>query len=497
MMNGSMTVFSVSFVEGGFWPLLRFLLLLFLYPSLFFQSSIWFFLLLIYAASVSAIQLSKLGERTVVAGSIAITDSVVACLFTFFLSSPLTSPVIPILFLFPALGASVLDLKFGAILGILNLALLFILETVREHSLWPPGPYLIEITGILLLGLFLGTLLSYSKRQGRQSQMLISLIESGQQLGSSLSLERVVEALGQVLGAIFSFNTAAVYLIDERSRDGMVKLKGLFTPFRKPLSDFVLATEGSQFASCVREKIGFVVSDLRKESDSVVNYPRFRSALMVPLQFEGRPLGGVLLTHPLPHAYDEDHLRTLSIIANQSSVAFRNVQLHETTRVLAITDSLTKVFTHSFFQEALLDQIGQCAQKGKPLSLIMLDVDYFKRINDTFGHPQGDRVLAQLAAVLKEHASQKDLLSRYGGDEFCVLLPEASKMEAAVIAERVRSGVEEFSFIAGSQPVKITLSCGIASFPDDANSGGKLLEAADKALYQAKQGGRNRVAIFS
>jgi diguanylate cyclase (GGDEF)-like protein len=161
---------------------------------------------------------------------------------------------------------------------------------------------------------------------------------------------------------------------------------------------------------------------------------------------------------------------------------------------LAVTDGLTGVFNHRRFQEQLQAEILRSDRHKRPLSVLMIDVDFFKKVNDALGHPAGDELLRRLAEVLSADLRQTDLIARYGGEEFAVLLPETSKTEAVQVAERMRQAVESQLNGEGAKwPVRITVSIGVATFPEEGPSGEQVLVAADQAMYVAKRQGRNRV----
>ncbi|MDX2010920.1 MAG: diguanylate cyclase [Myxococcaceae bacterium] len=160
---------------------------------------------------------------------------------------------------------------------------------------------------------------------------------------------------------------------------------------------------------------------------------------------------------------------------------------------LAVTDGLTGLFNHRRFQEALHSELLRCERHKRPLAVLMLDVDFFKKVNDSMGHPAGDELLRRLAEVLSKDLRQTDLIARYGGEEFAVLLPETTKAEALQVGERMREAVEARINENTTWPQRITVSVGVATFPEDAKSAEDLLEAADQALYVAKRQGRNRV----
>ena len=174
---------------------------------------------------------------------------------------------------------------------------------------------------------------------------------------------------------------------------------------------------------------------------------------------------------------------------------------HETRRALRLLDEqsriddLTGLATHGAFKERLEREFQRAARYRRLLSLLMVDVDYFKHYNDHFGHPAGDRLLRRVGRMVAGELRRVDFGARYGGDEFSVILPETPKAAAAVVAERIRRSIERHPFLhSASQPLgRVTVSVGVATYPEDAAAGVKLVEAADRALYRAKTDGRNRV----
>jgi len=162
---------------------------------------------------------------------------------------------------------------------------------------------------------------------------------------------------------------------------------------------------------------------------------------------------------------------------------------------LAVRDGLTSLYNHRYFQEALALEVARSKRYGKHCSLVFMDVDNFKKYNDTHGHPQGDLLLQTLAQILMSHLRVSDLAARYGGEEFVLLLPETAKDAALGIAEGLRQKVEEHPFAGReTQPLgKVTISIGVAGFPGDGAEAAELLCCADQLLYRAKHGGKNMV----
>jgi len=166
--------------------------------------------------------------------------------------------------------------------------------------------------------------------------------------------------------------------------------------------------------------------------------------------------------------------------------------------ILAITDDLTKLYNYRYFQQRLTDEIEKAKSNQQEISLIMIDIDYFKKFNDTYGHPQGDKILKRVAKIIKNTLRNEDIVVRYGGEEFAIVLVGTGKAKALEIAERIRSNIEQYPFTLGKEglAVALTVSLGLAAYPEDALSKDDLIARADQALYQAKEWGRNNVQGF-
>ncbi|MFH0826491.1 MAG: sensor domain-containing diguanylate cyclase [Candidatus Omnitrophota bacterium] len=189
----------------------------------------------------------------------------------------------------------------------------------------------------------------------------------------------------------------------------------------------------------------------------------------------------------------KDDIRMLTMLANQAGLAIENSQLYEKTVQMAHMDSLTELWNHGYFQYLLQRELEKTKAMKAPLSLIMFDIDDFKIYNDSLGHQVGDRMLKELAELLKNQSRKMDYVCRYGGEEFTIILPQTEKKEAYVIAERLRQDIEKHVFVhAQTLPKKtFTSSLGLATYPEDGQSSAELIEATDKALYQAKSKGKN------
>ena len=173
--------------------------------------------------------------------------------------------------------------------------------------------------------------------------------------------------------------------------------------------------------------------------------------------------------------------------------------VNEKLRELATKDGLTGLFNHRYFQEAIDREISRTIRYDKPLTLILLDIDHFKKVNDTYGHPAGDAVLKVISAIIKKAVRESDLVARYGGEEFAAILPETDLKGGAILAERIRRAVEAMDIPVDGQTIQVTISLGVTTYNLSSGSDGKaaFVSAADKGLYHSKEGGRNKLSIVS
>ncbi len=237
-----------------------------------------------------------------------------------------------------------------------------------------------------------------------------------------------------------------------------------------------------------------IIANATDDDDRYVrnNDSNVQSILCVPLIASDEPIGVINITNKASgRGFSPQDLELLTALANQAAVAINNAQLYE----MAITDELTRLYIRRYFNLKLEGEIRRSKRYGHKMSLVMCDLDRFKSVNDTYGHQMGDVVLQTVAGVLRSNAREMDTPSRFGGEEFAVILPETDADGAVVMAERVRKAVEGLR-IEGL-PQSITISLGVASFPQHAAGVRELIGAADAALYNAKHQGRNRVCVFA
>ena len=223
-----------------------------------------------------------------------------------------------------------------------------------------------------------------------------------------------------------------------------------------------------------------------------------KSHLTLPLAVEGEIKGCISLNSDQPSAFDAQNLQFFSVIGYQMAATLQHLQRFSSVKNMAIYDTLTGLYNRRYFEERLRVEAQRSFANSIPLSLIMVDIDHFKKVNDTLGHPEGDMILREIASLLKKSVRENDTVARYGGEEFILILPKAGIEVSTMIAERIRLLVESTLFDVGKAQLNLSVSLGISSFPvHRARSDGELIKMADQALYEAKRGGRNRVCVFS
>jgi diguanylate cyclase (GGDEF)-like protein len=187
-------------------------------------------------------------------------------------------------------------------------------------------------------------------------------------------------------------------------------------------------------------------------------------------------------------------VKLLTIVARSASLALENAELHRRTEELTIIDELTGTFNYRYFVQKLEEEKKRALRYDLPLSLIMVDIDWFKKINDSYGHEIGNIVLKELSSVIKRCIRDVDIFARYGGEEFVIILPQTPQVEASRIGERIREQVEHTIMeTEASGKLKITVSVGVTSFPENGKSHEEIVSVADQALYRAKGSGKNLV----
>lgn len=224
-----------------------------------------------------------------------------------------------------------------------------------------------------------------------------------------------------------------------------------------------------------------------------------RGVVCIPLASHNKPVGILYLFDKETRQLKERQLDQLALFASFASMAIDNASLHSRTKLMALTDALTGLYNNRYFMQVFPHELVRARRYMKPLSIIMMDVDNFKKLNDTFGHPKGDQVLASVGNIISCSLRAADLSFRYGGEEFTVILPETRLEGAFMVAETLREKISKGAspLLGRSSEQNVTVSLGVASYPIDGATTDQLLAHADACLYHAKRQGKDRAHWIS
>jgi len=328
---------------------------------------------------------------------------------------------------------------------------------------------------------------------------LEALIKATNQLSkSSYNLSKTLTAIIKILKDYFGYKYFDILLKNE---------EGFLVP-SKTTKDFPLEVKENFKASINKgegltgtaAKLGEIicVNDVSKDKRYIPAIRGIKSEIVLPIT-TGQGIIGVLdIEDVRANTFTPNVIQLLKVLTTEIGIAIANAKLYETIKTLAITDELTKLANYRFFRQMLDKEVARAKRYQKKFSLVMFDIDYFKNYNDTNGHDQGNIALRTIGEILLNLSRTSDTPARFGGEEFIVILPETSKKEGCCFAERVRKEVEKTKFKGEHhQPnKKLTISSGVAEFPCDGETAMGIIKAADIACYEAKNGGRNRIAFF-
>jgi len=349
--------------------------------------------------------------------------------------------------------------------------------------------------------------------QGR-ADTLERILELSNELKAHLTLAHVVDGIVRAVRQSLGFRTATLFLHDRAGSAFELRAHVSDSPPAVPPPARVPREEIARwFAERYRISKSYFVSHLDRVDDGEVSGRLDRrrrtpgpgswhreDRLYVPLTAGDQLIGVLHVEDPaggqVPSVAD---VQALEILANHAVSAIQSARAYEATQELSVRDSLTEAYNHRYFQETLSRELTRHERTGHPLTLGMLDIDDFKKINDLFGHPVGDVVLKSLVEEMTRDVRDMDTVARYGGEEFALIFPETATEQALLVADRLRRRVASrlVSVPGLSHPLGITVSIGLASFPDDAPTKRALVERADQALYQAKRSGKNCLVTAS
>jgi two-component system cell cycle response regulator len=323
------------------------------------------------------------------------------------------------------------------------------------------------------------------------------LHQASQALGAALTAEAVIEAGLTAAAQIAPYDFAAVTRYDaEDKRHSVLRAVG---EGASDLQKLTFRDNASLTAMAVKNRHYLPYRgefDGQKQmvyTRAAANLDGMQSLLILPLLVREDPVGTLAIAARRADAFSASVRPTLQVLANQLAVALANAESVRRLEELATTDGLTGCLNKRAFLDELQRRIKAAERFGRKLSLIVTDIDHFKSVNDTYGHAVGDHVIRGLGEILRSLKRDTDVVARFGGEEFCILCEETDARGAALLAERVREELKARQFESDIGKLRVTCSLGVAQFPDDAKTDTQLFEVADKALYLAKQTGRDRV----
>ncbi len=310
--------------------------------------------------------------------------------------------------------------------------------------------------------------------------------------------DEIVNVVMRTLAKILDYDIAAIVISEQYDVESFFEINHTVSEqYLKLVLDYtksLIKTNG--FESGSLGKVTVLNAD-KIVPEGAINKSEIAS-FAVPIRHANKLNGLIVLAHHVSRKIDSKEEDFLRIVVKQAYVIIDNAWLYAKVKKLAITDSLTGIYNHGFLCESLYREYSRTERFKLPLVILMMDIDHFKRINDTYGHLQGDDILRKVSLILKSNIRTYDILGRYGGEEFMVIMPEASLEDGMCLAERIRTAIEQYEFdgvlesIKG--PIGCTISIGVASYPaPNIKKMEDLINKADNLLYRAKVEGRNRV----
>ncbi len=310
--------------------------------------------------------------------------------------------------------------------------------------------------------------------------------------------EDVIKEILGLLNRVVNYHLGAVLIEQDEAMNMMVYLN-------QPVNESFINESIDHVKDAGLTKAGFTIrkDNLRIRTIGVHpkgtkgEYPdRVKSFLTIPMRAHKSVIGIFYLASTFENAFSPETIEILNIIANEATIVINNAIFYDQFKLLAITDGLTKCYNHRHFQEVLENEFQRAKRYKLTFSLLIGDIDNFKKINDTYGHQTGDVILKGIASLLKSGIRDIDIVARYGGEEFAVIMPETDTKGAHGTAERLRCSIEEYIFSGLPPKTYVTMSIGVGTYPGlKVKSKFDFVEKIDKALYRAKGEGKNRVCV--
>lgn len=327
------------------------------------------------------------------------------------------------------------------------------------------------------------------------------LYRASSQLSRALTLEDVQRTAFAALAEVCAFDFAALTAYDATQHSHRVVAATGDATLMAIVDGLRFPDNAGLIAMAVKNHISLPKNGELRDSytpifDTDVRLRGYPSLLVVPLIYGSAALGALVIAAKRPRLFSKSKIEMLGVLANQIAVSLENARMYQAMEAMATTDALTGLKNRRVFQERLSEMLRRAERHGGPVTLLLCDIDHFKRINDTYGHLVGDQVLRRVASVVQAQVRTIDVAARYGGEEFVVVLDSTDQAGGQLLAERIRHEVQKLVLQSDKGAFGCTLSLGIATFPDDAPGAASeqrlIIECADQALYAAKKNGRNQ-----
>ena len=404
-------------------------------------------------------------------------------------------------FLFiPVLVATIRYRYLGTLIWASLMATVLVITTFLSGSM-VLMPLVIMISYLYLAGILGSYLIHRTYTVSEEISHRLERWNTELQRLNNFSLEVVGSSdLGQILSRTFQIvsqsnisQMVAIMIFDEDETLRIYDSTGWEENWQQLYAQNPLSKHSFSLAPILVFKKPLICPDIRRHNELVKTFNGIPVAALYafPLILNNEVIGALVVTNPQPRRLNEQELEILAGITNQTGIALQNIDSLSKEKLKADTDGLTGLYNRRYFNEQIEELFYRAQETENPLSLILLDVDNFKKYNDTFGHPEGDQLLKKVASEIVTAVRDHDIVARYGGEEFAVILKDTDSQLALQIAERIRSAVEKIS--RGILKTEVTISAGVGTMPDQAKDWGSLLEFADQSLYQAKHDGKNRV----
>lgn len=327
----------------------------------------------------------------------------------------------------------------------------------------------------------------YSREQRRRAQVE-AVNAVARETTSVFELDQLLDRLCEVILQNFAADQVSVVMYDE----GYLTI----AHFRGKLTSRIeqgerLPEDAGLCARALANAAPVLDNRVRTNTAYLPGFEETHSEVCLPLISFSEPLGVLVLDSAQPDAFDPEEVHAMQAAADVCATAIQNARHFERARNLANVDGLTGIYNRRYFEQRILEELERSVRYNGSMALLMIDIDLFKKLNDEFGHLLGDEVLRQVSSIFEQHLRKLDVVCRYGGEEFAILVPETPGNRAVGVAEKLRKIIEGWNFPGVPRPV--TISVGVAEFPTDGRTRDELMKAADDALYLAKQQGRNRV----